>query len=110
MYHDLYTVIGFEVVAPYRLRIQFDDESEQVIDFWPMLRGELYGPLRDLKVFNQVYLDKEAGNLVWPNEAEFDPASLHDWEFVGEAMVEMAQLWSDAGEEWTEEAAMAVVQ
>lgn len=90
---DIYVVVGFEVVAPYTLRIAFDDDSVQTIDFWPLLRGELYGPLRDLNLFNQVRLDAEAGTLVWPNGADFDPATLHNWVEVREAMIEMAQSW-----------------
>lgn len=56
----------------------------KLVNFWPMLRGELYGPLRDLDFFNQVRLDAEAGALIWPNEADFDPATLHDWDTVGD--------------------------
>lgn len=91
--HDIYSVVEFEIVAPYTLRIKFDDDSEQVINFWPLLRGELFGPLRDLRLFNRVRLDTEAGILVWPNDADFDPATLHDWDIVGEAMIKMAQSW-----------------
>lgn len=93
--HEIYVVTDFEIVAPYTLRIQFDDESVQVINFWPILRGALYRPLRDLAMFNQVQLDAEAGTLVWPNEADFDPATLRDWDTVGEAMIQMAQTWPE---------------
>lgn len=95
MFHEIYTVEDFEVVAPYTLRITFNDNSVQIINFGSMLRGELYGPLRDLDFFNQVRLDAEAGTLVWPNEADFDPATLHDWDKVGEAMVTMARSWPE---------------
>ncbi|NUO79602.1 DUF2442 domain-containing protein [candidate division KSB1 bacterium] len=95
MFHEIYTVSDFEVVAPYTLRIRFNDDSVKRIDFWPMLRGELYGPLRDLDFFNQVRLDADAGTLVWPNEADFDPATLHDWDSVGEAMIAMANSWPE---------------
>lgn len=50
-----------------------------VIDFSPILQGELFGPLRDLRRFEQVMLDGEVHTLVWPNGADFDPATLHDW-------------------------------
>lgn len=93
MGHDIYVVTGFEIIAPYTLRIEFNHESIQIINFWPMLRGVLYTPLRDLAIFNQVRLDPEEGNLIWPNGADFDPATLHDWAVVGEAMIKMAQSW-----------------
>jgi len=95
MYHEIYTVLDFEIVAPYRLRILFDDGHQQVINFQPMLRGEMFGPLRDLDIFNGVTLDEEAGTLVWPNGADFDPATLHDWDRVGPAMIRMAQSWQE---------------
>jgi len=95
MCHEIYTVSDFEVVAPYTLRVTFNDDSVKVINFWPVLRGELYSPLRDTDLFNQVHLDAESGVLVWPNEADFDPATLHDWHRVGEAMIEMAQSWPE---------------
>jgi hypothetical protein len=73
--------------------VAFDDESEQVINFKPVLAGELFGPLRDLDLFNKVRLDPEAHTLVWPNGADFDPATLHDWpEHVG-ALEKQAQRW-----------------
>ena len=95
MHHEIYTITAFEVVAPYTLRIRFNDDSVKVINLGPMLRGELYGPLRDLDFFNQVRLDAEAGTLVWPNEADFDPATLHDWDRVGHAMITMARSWPE---------------
>src|SRR5439155_20151456 len=57
----------------------FDDHTEQTINFEPVLGGELLRPLRNLDLFNQVKLDQEVHTLVWPNGADFDPATLHDW-------------------------------
>jgi hypothetical protein len=95
MYHLLHMITGFAVVDPYTLRITFDDNASKTIDFWPMLRGELYGPLRDRALFDRVRLDSEIGTLVWPNGADFDPATLHYWDVVGEAMIRMAQSWPE---------------
>jgi len=79
MKHAIYRVEAFEIVAPYTLRVVFDDHTTQVINFQPILAGEMYAPLRDLAVFNHVILDPEVHTLVWPNGADFDPATLHDW-------------------------------
>lgn len=97
MHHELYDVTGYSIVGPYTLRITFNDGTSKTIDFWPMLRGELYGPLRDRALFDRVRLDPEIGTLVWPNGADFDPATLHDWDVVGEAMIRMAQSWPEPG-------------
>lgn len=97
MVHRIYRVRSFEIVAPYTLRIGFDDETEQIIDFQSILAGELYGPLRDLSLFNQVLLDPEVHTLVWPNGADFDPATLHDWPQQVEALTRRAQDWEAQG-------------
>lgn len=79
MTFKFYRVESFEIIGPYQLLISFNDGSSQSIDFTPILAGEMYRPLRDLKVFNLVRLDKEVYTLVWPNGADFNPAMLHDW-------------------------------
>lgn len=93
MIHPIYRVIQFAMVGPYTLRIGFDDESVQTINFRPVLAGELYRPLLDPKVFSQVRLDPEVHTLVWPNGADFDPATLHDWPQLEEALIERARHW-----------------
>ena len=93
MTHLICRVLEFEIIAPYTLRVSFDDSTEQIIDFEPVLRGELYGPLRDRSLFNRVALDNEAHTLVWPNGADFDPATLHEWPQCKAAFIEMASRW-----------------
>lgn len=79
MVHPIYRVVSFEIVGPYRLTIAFDDGLKRSIDFKSILAGAIYGPLQVLELFNQVRLDPEVHTLVWPNGADFDPATLHDW-------------------------------
>jgi Protein of unknown function (DUF2442) len=93
MLHPIYRVRSFEVMGSYTLRVQFDDRTDQIIDFEPVLAGELYGPLRDLSLFKQVWIDPEVHTLVWPNGADFDPAILHDWPEHVEALKERARQW-----------------
>ena len=93
MVHPIYRVRSFQIVAPYSLRVQFDDGVEQTINFEPILAGELYRPLRDLAVFNRVRIDPEVHTLVWPNGADFDPATLHDWPQYLPALAARARQW-----------------
>ena len=93
MVHPIYRVVSFEIVAPYTLRVQFDDQSVQTIDFQPVLAGELFQPLRDVALFNQVRIDPEVHTLVWPNGADFDPATLHDWSDQVDALKVLAEQW-----------------
>jgi hypothetical protein len=93
MTHPIYRIQSFAIVSPYTLRLQFDDETEQTINFRPVLAGELYCPLRDLSLFNQVRIDPEVHTLVWPNGADFDPATLHDWPELEVALIARARKW-----------------
>jgi len=67
--------------------------TTQTVDFRPVLAGELYGPLRALELFNQVRIDSEAETLVWPNGADFDPATLYGWGTNAPAFLELARRW-----------------
>ena len=93
MNHPIYEVRTVEVAEPYTLRVKFTDDTEQVIDLTPVLAGELYGPLLDLTLFNQVAVDPEVKTLVWPNGADFDPATLHDWPKHKDAFAARAREW-----------------
>ncbi|HVT28782.1 MAG TPA: DUF2442 domain-containing protein [Lacipirellulaceae bacterium] len=94
MLHPIYRITSFQIEGPYTLRVRFDDDTEQVIDFRPMLAGAMFGPLRDLTVFNQVRIDPEVHTFVWPNGADFDPATLHDWPTHAPAIIARAEQWS----------------
>jgi hypothetical protein len=93
MNHPIHRVCSFQVVGPCTLRIRFKDDSEQTINFEPVLAGELYRPLRDLTIFNAVRIDSEAHTIAWPNGADFDPATLHDWPTFAEELAARARKW-----------------
>lgn len=93
MKHPIYKIRSFRKVRPFTLEITFNDRRKQLIDFQPVLAGELYGPLKDPKVFNRVHLDPEIHTLVWPNGADFDPATLHDWPKHEHAFTRAAKRW-----------------
>ena len=94
MSHPVYRVVSFEIQAPYTLRVGFDDGTEQVIEFEAQLEGELFGPLRDASLFSQVQIDPEVHTLVWPNGADWDPATLHDRPEHLPELQRMAKRWS----------------
>jgi Protein of unknown function (DUF2442) len=95
MSHPIHRVMSFESVAPYTLHVHFEDGTEQVIDFEPVLQGEIFAPLRDLELFRQVRIDPEADTLVWPNGADFDPATLYYWPRAGRRLVALARKWGE---------------
>jgi hypothetical protein len=93
MYHNLYKVSNFKVVADYTIQVEFDDGAEQTIDFRPVLYGEMWGPLQDLSLFNKVELDSIAHTLTWPNGADFDPETLYNWPEYVDELTRRAQQW-----------------
>ncbi len=87
--HPIYRVVNFEITGPYMIKVGFDDNTYQTINFKPVLKGEMYKPLNDLSLFNKVLIDKEIHTLVWSNGADFDSATLHDWPKYKDELIEI---------------------
>lgn len=96
MGHAIFRIDRFEIVAPYTLALWFNDGTQQTIDFRPVLEGELFGPLKDIAVFNRVELDSTFGTIQWPTGADFDPETLHDWPTYRDGLIAMARQWAVA--------------
>jgi hypothetical protein len=94
MEHPIHRVTGVEVLGGYKLRIAFEDGLQREIDLGEILEGELYGPLRERSLFEKVAVDPEVQTIVWPNGADFDPATLHDWPAHEAGMKELARSWA----------------
>lgn len=92
-YHKLYRVTDFKLLGDYTLLVRFDDDSEQIIDFEPVLYGEMWGPLRDPAFFHQVSIDPIAHTLTWPNGADFDPETLRNWPEYVDELTSKAERW-----------------
>src|SRR5215831_6121442 len=73
-------VTHVEVLAPYRLHLQFDDGTEGDVDIAELVAFDgVFEPLRDPDMFRQVRVEPEYGTIVWPNGADLDPFVLHEW-------------------------------
>ncbi|MEI8135245.1 MAG: DUF2442 domain-containing protein [bacterium] len=92
--HELYDILDFKIVGPYTLWMKFDDGAEETINFFPILSGELYSPLKDKIFFDSVKLDPESKILVWPNGADFDPETLHNWKEYFPILAKEAAQWA----------------
>jgi hypothetical protein len=93
MLHRIVRVTAFKVLGPSTLWLKFNDGLERTIDFSPVLAGDIYKALNDPDCFSQVRLDPEIHTVVWPNGADFDPETLHDWPNVEHAWIERANQW-----------------
>ncbi len=98
MKRHIYRVTSFSIVGPYMLKVAFDDRTSQTIDFRPVLKGDVFAPLNDLAFFNRVRLDPEIDTLIWPNGADFDPATLHDWPEYNAELLTLSERWAEARE------------
>ncbi|HTB49677.1 MAG TPA: DUF2442 domain-containing protein [Solirubrobacteraceae bacterium] len=47
------------------------------MDITPLLDTEVFAPLRDPKVFEQVTVDDELGTIAWPGGADLDPSVIY---------------------------------
>ena len=60
----------------FRLRIEFDDGTAGEVCLADRLFGPVFEPLRDPKLFAQVFVD-EFGVVAWPNGADLAPDALY---------------------------------
>jgi len=89
---QIHRVIHFEIVGDYTIHLTFDDQTEQTIDFEPILTGAIFGQLKDKTLFDQVTLEEIFGTLEWPNGADISPTVLHDWPEHEAAIIARRQL------------------
>jgi hypothetical protein len=72
---DIQTV---DVLDHYNVRLVFSDNVEKVVNLEMYLRGPIFEPIRNnMEVFRTVYVDENAGTIVWPNGADIDPNVLY---------------------------------
>jgi hypothetical protein len=96
MDHTIHKITDFQIIGPFILLVRFKDATEQTIDFSPVLFGKLFGPLRDIALFNQVRIDPEVHTLVWPNGADFDPEMLYNWPKYADDFSMHTKQWKSA--------------
>lgn len=73
-----YHVLEARYVGGHAVWLRFRDGTSGEIDLAAALRGPVFEPLRDPKVFRNFAIHSEFHTLVWPNGADFAPEFLHD--------------------------------
>jgi hypothetical protein len=63
----------------YVVHVRFDDGVEADVDLGYLReRGGVFAPLRDPVFFRRLVADREAGTIVWPNDADIASETLYD--------------------------------
>jgi len=70
-------VLGVEHLGEFRLRLTFSDGLVRELDFDGVLEGEVFEPLQNPALFEQVAVDALAGTIAWPTGVDLDPDVLH---------------------------------
>lgn len=71
-------IIGVTYLESYKLRVEFSDGVVMDVDLKDELYGEVFEPLRDIKLFKQVKVNSDTNTIEWPNGADFAPEFLYN--------------------------------
>ena len=84
-------VIAVQPLDGHRLRIEFEDSVEGVVDLTELVRFTgVFAPLEDRAYFVQVTVNPDIGTICWPNGADIDPDVLYAY-VTGEPIPSFAQ-------------------
>ena len=74
----MHWVTSVEYVSGYKLRVGFNDGSVRVVDLAQHLDGEIFEPLKNLRLFRTAKLNSDLDTVVWDNGADMAPEFLYD--------------------------------
>lgn len=67
-----------EYLHDYVIWVKFNDGIEGEVDLRGELTGEIFGPLKDKKIFRSFKVDPVLETIVWENGADLAPEFLRD--------------------------------
>ena len=75
------SIIRFKVLDNKKIHFSFSDGTEKVIDFKPFIgEDKLSKPLSDPAYFQKVELYENGRGIYWPNDYDFCPDFLHQYQ------------------------------
>ncbi len=66
-------IMDAEYMGDYSIKVLFNNGDQGIVDLKDSLKGKVFEPLTDKKLFSRVRMDKELNTIVWPNGADFAP-------------------------------------
>ena len=71
-------IISVKPLEGYQLHIQFEDETQGIIDISQLIEFTgIFTSLQDLNFFQEVKVHPEWGTIYWENGADLDPDVLY---------------------------------
>ncbi|NQU11990.1 DUF2442 domain-containing protein [bacterium] len=74
----MHWVTSVEYVSGYKLRLGFEDGSVRLVDLARHLEGEVFEPLKSLRLFRTARLNPDLDTVVWDNGADMAPEFLYE--------------------------------
>ena len=71
-------VVDVKYVRDYVIWVKFNDGIDGEVDLSAELEGEVFGQLKDEKLFKTVKVDPLLQTIVWDNGADLAPEFLYD--------------------------------
>jgi hypothetical protein len=71
-------IVDVVYLNDYRLWLTFGDGVVKVVDLQDELWGEVFLPLQDKRLFQQVFIPEDGNTIEWPNGADFAPEFLYE--------------------------------
>lgn len=74
----MHYVTSVDYVSGYKLRVGFENGSMRLVNLASELDGEVFEPLRDLRLFKTARLNPDLDTVVWNNGADISPDFLYE--------------------------------
>ena len=74
----MHYVTSVEYLSGYKLSLGFEDGSTRIVDFASHLVGEIFAPLKTLRLFRTARLNPDLDTVVWANGADMSPDFLYE--------------------------------
>ena len=61
----------------YKVEVTLNDGRKGIANFEYVLSGKVFEPLKDVRLFSQLKVDKELDTIVWPNGVDLAPEYIY---------------------------------
>ena len=69
-------ITAAEYLEDYKIMLHFNNGESRIADLYPLLRGEIFEPLRDIRYFKNFSI--KFNTVEWENGADFAPEFLYE--------------------------------